>query len=294
MRPSRAGAAAFSLILLAMGTVLTACPAKEPTSTKGGAVKEPTGAASSVPAPTQANGAKQADSAKPERIEVKKRGSVLGFVHVTPGAPGKLELADDSDAAKALEALWNDAKCGESVAVPAEKATKEGGFEHNTRVVPSTSPEYGSAVRGFLLGRGYDVRAIEAAAAGPGTPASPALAIAELPAVEKELRAKIPAGSGDYAKVLALATLHKRGTISFEQLENAIVALKLPPHKLGDDYLMTPSPVPPPGVKWDPKMMPTDWQGTWGEVAMVHHIGELTKDQYHQLHKVAHPTGCKL
>ena len=49
-----------------------------------------------------------------------------------------------------------------------------------------------------------------------------------------------------------------------------------------------------PGVKWDPKRMPTDWQGNWGAVAMVYHLGELTRDQYNQLHKAAHRTGGKL
>ncbi|MRG90411.1 hypothetical protein [Polyangium spumosum] len=177
MRTSRLGAAAFSLVLLAAGTVLTACPAKETpapvheakpgrlevstTGATGVTAGEPTSTAGSAPAPAPAEGAKAV------RIEVKKGGDVLGFVRVTPGAPGKLELSNDSDAAKALEALWNKEKCSESVAVPAERATKEGGFEHDTRVVRSTSPEYGSAVRGFLLGRGYDVRALEAPAVGP-------------------------------------------------------------------------------------------------------------------------------
>ena len=57
---------------------------------------------------------------------------------------------------------------------------------------------------------------------------------------------------------------------------------------------MTPVPVPPPGVKFDPKMMPKDWEGNWGEVAMAYHLGVLDKEQYNQLHKAAHPTGCKL
>jgi hypothetical protein len=104
----------------------------------------------------------------------------------------------------------------------------------------------------------------------------------------------LPAGSGDYAGALALATLHKRGTIPFEQLEAAVLALSLPPHKLGDGYLMVSAPPPPPEIKLDPKMMPKDWEGTWGEVAMAYHLGILDKDTYNKLHRAAHPTGCNL
>jgi hypothetical protein len=99
----------------------------------------------------------------------------------------------------------------------------------------------------------------------------------------------IPEGSGDYSAVLALAKQLKAGTTSFEQFSKAIVARKLPPHKLGDAYLMIPVPRPPPGVKFDARMMPEDWEGTWGEVAIVYWLGYLTRKQYDELHGAAHP-----
>ena len=46
---------------------------------------------------------------------------------------------------------------------------------------------------------------------------------------------------------------------------------------------------PPPGVDFDPRMMPEDWEGTWGEVAMMFWLGKLTREQYDELHEAAHP-----
>ena len=109
---------------------------------------------------------------------------------------------------------------------------------------------------------------------------------APIPAIDE-----IPAGSGDYAEVLALATRHQRGELSFDALRDALVARNLRPHPLGDAYLMTPVPAPPPGVAWDPRQMPADWTGTWGEVAMAFWLGRLTRDEYDRLHAAAHP-GC--
>jgi hypothetical protein len=114
-----------------------------------------------------------------------------------------------------------------------------------------------------------------------------------LEALENKLREGIPKGSGDYAKALALATLHKEGELPYPDLERAIVALKLPPHKLGDAYLMIPVPKPPPPAKFDPKMMPKDWEGTWGEVAMAYWLGALDKKLYAKLHRAAHPDSCQ-
>jgi hypothetical protein len=116
--------------------------------------------------------------------------------------------------------------------------------------------------------------------------------MSKLDEVEAEVRTSIPKGSGDYARAVALATLYERGDISFEQLQAAILAMKLPPHKLGDAYLMITPPPPPPGVEFDPKMMPKDWEGTWGVVAQAYHLGKLDKDEYDKLHRAAHPT-CK-
>jgi len=100
---------------------------------------------------------------------------------------------------------------------------------------------------------------------------------------------EIPPGSGNYAEVLALATRYKNGALGFEELKTALVAKKLVRHPLGCGYLMTPSPVPPPGVKFDPRMMPKDWEKTWGEVAMAYWLGRLTRDEYDRLHAAAHP-----
>ena len=72
-----------------------------------------------------------------------------------------------------------------------------------------------------------------------------------------------------------------------------MLALKLPPHKLGDDYLMIPVPKPPSPDKFEPKMMPKDWEGTWGEVTMAHWLGVLDKELYLKLHRAVHPDSCK-
>jgi hypothetical protein len=98
----------------------------------------------------------------------------------------------------------------------------------------------------------------------------------------------IPPDSGDYSGPLADATAYKKGAISWAELERRVVARKLPPHKLGCAYLMTPVPMPPPGVSFDPKRMPKDWEGTFGEVAMTYFAGVLTRDEYDELHKAAH------
>jgi hypothetical protein len=103
---------------------------------------------------------------------------------------------------------------------------------------------------------------------------------------------EIPEGSGDYREVLELAERYKSGAITFEQLQDAIIAKKLPPHSLGDGYLMIPAPVPPPGKSFDPRMMPKDWERTWGEVAMAYWLNALTRDEYNKLHQAAHPD-CK-
>src|SRR5687767_8858253 len=92
------------------------------------------------------------------------------------------------------------------------------------------------------------------------------LACSSPPAGESKMKhVDIPEGSGDYREVLALATRYKARELTFAQLQDALLERKLPPHSLGDDYLMIPSPMPPPGVKFDARMMPTDWERTWGE-----------------------------
>ena len=99
----------------------------------------------------------------------------------------------------------------------------------------------------------------------------------------------IPTGSGDYSATLALASRYKRGEMSFEELTKAVVARELRVHPLGDAYLMIPVPMPPPGKTFDPRRMPKDWEGTFGEVAMAFWLGELTRDEYDRVHAAAHP-----
>jgi hypothetical protein len=127
------------------------------------------------------------------------------------------------------------------------------------------------------------------AARGPWGSTLPDTARKELADLAVTLRKGLPKGSADYSHALALAMIHTRGTITFKQLREAVVARELPPHRLGDGYLMTPTPVPPPGVDFDPGNMPRDWAGNWGEVAMPYHLGELTRGQYDALHAAAHP-----
>lgn len=40
-------------------------------------------------------------------------------------------------------------------------------------------------------------------------------------------------------------------------------------------------------------MMSDDWEGTWGEVAMAHFAGALTREEYDRLHGAAHPMCAK-
>ncbi len=103
--------------------------------------------------------------------------------------------------------------------------------------------------------------------------------------------ARIPPGSADYSAALADATLYKQGSLSFAGWEARVLARGLPPHRLGDAYLMMSPPPPPPGVSFNPLVMPSDWKGTWGEIAMTLFAGQITHDEYKRLHAAAHP-GC--
>jgi hypothetical protein len=98
----------------------------------------------------------------------------------------------------------------------------------------------------------------------------------------------LPKGSADYSKMLALAASYKNGAITFDKLTKLVVAAKLPPHSLGCEYLMSPVPMPPPGVPFDPGIMPNDWEHTFGEVAMTHFAGKITREEYDRLHAAAH------
>lgn len=102
----------------------------------------------------------------------------------------------------------------------------------------------------------------------------------------------IPSGSGDYSAALADAKLYQARQIDLAELQRRVIARALPPHPLGDDYLMIPVPAPPPGVAFDPLSMPRDWERNWGEVAMTFWAGAITRDEYDRLHAAAHPQ-CK-
>lgn len=95
-------------------------------------------------------------------------------------------------------------------------------------------------------------------------------------------------GSADYTRTLKLVLEFKNKKIDFKTLEKRILDLKLPPHSLGDVYVMSPAPMPPPGVKFDPALMPSDWVNTWGEVAMTYWRGALSQKDYETLHAAAH------
>lgn len=105
-------------------------------------------------------------------------------------------------------------------------------------------------------------------------------------------KAMIPAGSADYSAALSDAIEYKTGKISFGELKDRVLARKLPPHKLGDGYLMMTPPPPPPGTEFNPLLMPSDWKGNWGEIAMTMFAGQITQAEYDELHEEAHP-GCK-
>lgn len=103
---------------------------------------------------------------------------------------------------------------------------------------------------------------------------------------------RIPAGSADYSAALADSAAFERGDISFAVLRARVVARHLPPHPLGDAYLMMVPPAPPPPDVFDPMLMPDDWEGTFGEIAMTMFAGDITREEYDRLHRAAHPR-CK-
>ena len=115
----------------------------------------------------------------------------------------------------------------------------------------------------------------------------PTMALSGTPPA-KDDDAKMVAGSADYSRTLRLVLEFKKGKLTIEELSKRIVALKLPPHHLGCGYVMAPVPAPPPGVPYEPALMPKDWVGTFGEVAMTFWRGDLTREQYEVLHLAAH------
>jgi hypothetical protein len=98
----------------------------------------------------------------------------------------------------------------------------------------------------------------------------------------------LPPGSADYSKMLAAVLRYKKGELTFAQLKQIVVAAKLPPHTQGCEYVISPVPMPPPGIPFNPAIMPKDWEHTFGEVAMTFWAGKITREEYDQLHEAAH------
>ena len=111
------------------------------------------------------------------------------------------------------------------------------------------------------------------------------IALADLPPPE----IKLPAGSADYTRTIKLVRSYTSKKLTLEQLTKAVVELKLKPHPIGCEYYWMTPPPPPPGITFEPKLMPSDWVGTFGEVAMTHLGGwGLERKDYDALHKAAH------
>jgi len=122
-----------------------------------------------------------------------------------------------------------------------------------------------------------------ATATPPPAPA-PAAPTADIPADDLV----IPERSADYRKMLELAVRYRRGEMTLAGLGERVVAEQLPPHPNGCGYLLMTPPPPPPEMVFDPKLMPRDWKGTFGEVAMMHFAGQLTMAEYETVHRTAH------
>ncbi len=102
---------------------------------------------------------------------------------------------------------------------------------------------------------------------------------------------ELPSGSADYRRTISLLRSFTARKTTFAQFTQAVVALELTPHGLGCEYQFLSPPPPPPGVSFEPKLMPSDWVGTFGEVAMLHLGGfGLDRKGYDALHRAAHGT----
>jgi len=93
----------------------------------------------------------------------------------------------------------------------------------------------------------------------------------------------IPKGSGDYTRTLQLGEQFKAKKIDFDAFQSGIMALDLKEPTEGLATLLMPIPSPPPGIEVDPKMMPNEWEGTWGEVAMLYWLDYIDRRQYDEL-----------
>lgn len=109
--------------------------------------------------------------------------------------------------------------------------------------------------------------------------------VASLPAT---FPSKHPSGSADYDWVLALIAKYRSGELSFADVRARVLSRRLPPHPLGCEYLLVSPPPPPAPHVFEPTLMPSDWAGTWGEVAMAFLLGGLDATEYELLHRAAH------
>ncbi len=99
----------------------------------------------------------------------------------------------------------------------------------------------------------------------------------------------LPSGSADYTRTLRLVKTYLAKERTLAQLTKDVVALKLKVHPLGCGYLFMTPPPPPPGITFEQALMPSDWVGTFGEVAMTHLGGwGLSRGDYDVLHRAAH------
>lgn len=115
--------------------------------------------------------------------------------------------------------------------------------------------------------------------------AAASVAFADLPAPDIAL----PQGSADYKRTIRLVQRYTSKKLTLAQLTKAVVALELKPHPIGCEYYWLTPPPPPPGITFEPKLMPSDWVGTFGEVAMTYLGGwGLERKDYDALHKAAH------
>lgn len=96
------------------------------------------------------------------------------------------------------------------------------------------------------------------------------------------------ASSGDYRRVTDLVDRFRAGTLGVEALVDRLRSLGLVPHPLGCGYLLVPVPMPPPGVRFDHRIMPPDREGTIGELAMVRG-SLLSREEWREVHAALHP-----
>ena len=97
------------------------------------------------------------------------------------------------------------------------------------------------------------------------------------------------AQTGDYRRVVDVVDAYGEGRIALEDVADRLMALGLRRHPLGCSYLLMPVPMPPPGSRFDARIMPRDWEGTVGEAAMIYLTGLLSREDWARVHGMLHP-----